>query len=556
MPIQSYTGPFGREELKHLLRRTLFGATLEDLAFFEGQSLDQVINALLDVTNDTAPPIKAYSGGSLNNPDPTALDPQVAFGSTWVDTPRYGNTDEELTDLTAARIQSYMWWRTGLMVQQGRSIREKMVLFWYNQLPAQVFGIFNPRLSYEYDQLLRDGCLGSHRQLMYDVSISGSMLVFLNGYLNTAAAPDENYARELMELFTLGEGSGYTEMDVQEAARVLTGWTVREQDIDGTIVLPFTFFRQNQHDQGDKQFSAFFDNTVISGVSGAEGGPAELNALLAMIYAKEEVSLFLCREIYRFFVHGEIDATTESEVIVPLAEIFRANEGAPDQLRTVLRALLTSAHFFSPEIRTCMIMSPADLVIGALRNLQMPFPTPEQFEAQYRVWRDVYWLTSYAGQELLNPPNVAGWPAYYQFPSYDEVWLDSATYPARKNSLLGIIYTGFSTGNNLFQPQSRNLEFKVDLIALVDQFTDPMDPNILVAEAADLLMAVPISEDVRNQLKTNFLLLGQQSDFYWSDAYELYVNDPTTTDMTAQLVPSLLLWLFLDMAGAAETQLH
>jgi hypothetical protein len=556
MPIQSYTGPFGREELKHLLRRTQFGATLEDLAFFEGQSLDQVIDALLDVTNDTAPPIKAYSGGSLNNPDPTALDPQVAFGSTWVNTPRYGNTDEELTDLTAARIQSYMWWRTGLMVQQGRSIREKMVLFWYNQLPTQVFGIFNPRLSYEYDQLLRDGCLGNHRQLMYDVTISGSMLVFLNGYLNTAAAPDENYARELLELFTLGEGSGYTETDVQEAARVLTGWTVREQDIDGNIVLPFTFFRQNQHDQGDKQFSAFFNNTVISGVSGAEGGPAELNALLAMIYAKEEVSLFLCREIYRFFVHGEIDATTESEVIVPLAETFRANEGAPDQLRTVLRALLTSAHFFSPEIRTCMIMSPADLVIGALRNLQMPFPTPQQFEAQYRVWRDVYWLTSYAGQELLNPPNVAGWPAYYQFPSYDEVWLDSATYPARKNSLLGIIYTGFSTGNNLFQPQSRNLEFKVDLLALVDQFTNPMDPNSLVADAADLLMAVPISEAVRNQLKTNFLLLGQQSDFYWSDAYELYVNDPNTTDMTAQLVPSILLWLFLDMAGAAETQLH
>jgi hypothetical protein len=556
MPIQSYTGPFGREELKHLLRRTLFGATLEDLAFFEGQTLDQVIDVLLDVTNDTAPPIKAYSGGSLNNPDPDALDPQVAFGSTWVDTPRYGNTDEELTDLTGARIQSYMWWRTGLMVQQGRSVREKMVLFWFNQLPTQVFGIFNPRLSYEYDQLLRDGCLGNHRQLMYDVTISGSMLVFLNGYLNTAAAPDENYARELMELFTLGEGSGYTETDVQEAARVLTGWTVREQDIDGNIVLPFTFFRQNQHDQGDKQFSAFFNNTVISGVSGPEGGPAELNALLAMIYAKEEVSLFLCREIYRFFVHGEIDATTESEVIVPLAEIFRANQGAPDQLRTVLRALLTSAHFFSPEIRTCMIMSPADLVIGALRNLQMPFPTAQQFEAQYRVWRDVYWLVSYAGQELLNPPNVAGWPAYYQFPSYDEVWLDSATYPARKNSLLGIIYTGFSTGNNLFQPQSRNLEFKVDLLALVDQFTNPMDPNSLVADAADLMMAVPISEAVRNQLKTNFLLLGQQSDFYWSDAYELYVNDPNTTDMTAQLVPSLLLWLFLDMAGAAETQLH
>jgi len=538
------------------LRRTLFGATLDDLAFFEGQSLDQVIDALLDVTNDTVPPIKAYTGGPVNNPDPNAVDPLVPFGSTWVDTPRYGTTDDELTELTVARLQSFMFWHTGLMVHQGRSIREKMVLFWYNQLPAQIFGIFNPRLSYDYDQLLRTQCLGNHRQFMYDVTISGSMLVFLNGYLNTAGAPDENYARELMELFTLGEGSGYTEEDVQAAARVLTGWTVREQDTDGNIVLPFIQFRPNQHDTGDKTFSSFFNNAVISGQTGAAGGPAELNALLDMIYAKEEVSLFLCREIYRFFVHGEIDAATESAVIVPLAEIFRANQDAPDQLRIVFRALLTSAHFFSPEIRACMIMSPADLVIGALRKLEMPFPTPDQFEAQYRVWRDVYWLTGYAGQELLNPPNVAGWPAYHQFPSYDDVWLDTATYPARNNSLLGILYTGFSTPNNLFQPQSRNLEFKVDLINLVGQFNDPMNPNTLVADAADLLMAIPLSETVRNQLKTNFLLLGQQSDFYWSDAYELFVNDPNTTNMTAQLVPTILLWLFLDMAGAAETQLH
>jgi hypothetical protein len=186
----------------------------------------------------------------------------------------------------------------------------------------------------------------------------------------------------------------------------------------------------------------------------------------------------------------------------------------------------------------------------------MPQPTPQQFEAQYRVWRDIYWLTAYCGQELLNPPNVAGWSAYYQFPSYDDIWLDTATYPARNFSLQGILYTGFSTPNNLYQVESRNLLFKVDLVQLVGQFNNAMDPNVVVAEAAELLMAVPISTAVRNQLKTSYLLLGQQSDFYWSDAYELYVNDPNTTDMTAQLVPSLLLWLFLDMSGAAETQLH
>lgn len=555
MPLTPYTGPFGRPQLQHLLRRTLFGCSNADLAHFSGQSLDQVIDALLAVAPETSVPLKTYWALTGGQPDPNALDPQVPFGQTWVDTPRYGD-DVALAELTSARVQSFMWWRTGLLTGQDRTIREKMALFWYNHMPNEVFQVFNPRLSWEYDQLLRGQCLGNFRQLIHDVTISGSMLIYLNGYLNTAAAPDENYARELFELFTLGEGSGYTEADVQAAARVLTGWTVRETDQLGDIVLPYVAFRATQHVTADKQFSAFFSNTVIQGQSGPAAGETELNALLDMIMAKQEVSRFICREIYRFFVHGEIDAATEAGVIEPLAEIFRNTQGAPDQLRTVMRALLTSDHFFSPQIRACMIMSPADLVVGSIRKLGIPMPGAATVEAQYHVWRDVYWLTAYAGQELLSPPNVAGWPAYHQFPSYDDIWLDTATYPARNNSLLGLIYTGFSTPANLYQPESRNLLFKADLVALVGQFSDPMNPNTLVSDAAELMLAVPVSTLVRTQLKIAYLLLGQINDIYWTDAYELYIADPNTTNMTAQLVPSMLLYLFLDLAKAAETQMH
>lgn len=555
MPITPYTGPFGRPELTHLLRRTLFGCSSADLVHFNGQSLDQVIDALLTFTNDTTPPVKTYWRLNGTTPDPNLLDPLVPWGSTWIDTVRSGS-QTEITDLSGARVQSYMWWRAGLMVHQQRTMREKLVLFWFNHMPTQVFQVFNPRLSYEYDQLLRDQCLGNFRQLIHDVSISGAMLIYLNGFLNTASAPDENFARELMELFTLGEGSGYTEEDVQAAARVLTGWTVREADALGDPVLPFVTFRATQHVTADKQFSAFFNNTLITGQSGAAAGEAELNALLDMICANDTVSRFICRELYRFFVHGEIDANTETTVIEPLAELFRDNAGAPDQLRIVVRALLTSEHFFDASIRACMIMSPADLVIGSLRKLDAPMPTPAQLEAQYRVWRDVYYLIAYSGQDILNPPNVAGWPAYHQFPQYDNIWMDTATYPARNFTVQGILYTGFSTPNNLYQLESRNLQFKPDLLEVVAQFNDPTDPNLLVADAAELLFAVPVSAGVRGQLKTNYLLLGQMNDTYWSDAYELYVSDPGTTNMTAQLVPSLLLWLFLDMAGAAETQMH
>ncbi|HRD54584.1 MAG TPA: DUF1800 domain-containing protein [Flavobacteriales bacterium] len=556
MPLTPYTGPFGRPQLQHLLRRTLFGCSNADLAHFQGQTLSQVVNALLTVTNDITPPLKAYWALNGSNPDPNALDPQVPFGQTWVDTVRYGATETELADLTSARLQSFLWWRTGLMVHQQRNIRERMTLFWHNHMPTEYGVIFNPRLTYVYDQMLRTQCLGNFRTLIHDITIDGAMLVYLNGYLNTAAAPDENYARELLELFTVGEGSGYTEEDVQAAARVLTGWTVRETDALGDIVIPFVAYRPTQHVTADKQFSAFFNNTVIQGQSGQAGGEAELNALLDMIMATQQVSRFICRELYRFFVHGQIDAATETNVIEPLAEIFRDNAGAPDQMRIVMQALLTSDHFFSADVRSCMIMSPADWVVGALRKLDMPMPTPAQLEAQYMVWRDVYFLMAYCGQQIHQPPNVAGWSAYYQFPAYDDLWLDTATYPARNNTLQAIMYVGFSTPAGTYQPQSANLEFKVDFVAVVGQFTDPYNPNTLVSDAVELLFAVPVGLLVRTQLKVGYLLLGQVSDFYWTDAYELYVQDPNTTDMTAQLVPTLLQLLFLDMSKAAETQMH
>ena len=552
MPLQPYTGTFGREELRHLLRRSLFGCTNADLAQFQGGSLTQVVDALLNFTNDTTPPIKTYWELNGTTPDPSLVDPAVSFGSTWINTPLPTNP---VVDPSIFRIVSWAYWRTGLMVQQQRTLREKLSLFWFNTMPVQASEVLVPKFLYDYDQLLRTNCKGNFRTLVRQMSTSGSMLIYLNGTFNNVAQPDENFARELMELFTLGEGSGYTEADVQAAARVLTGWIVRLDD-NGVPIVPDTLFLSFLHDTGNKQFSAYFNNTVIQGQAGANGGSLELNALLDMILAKDECGIHICRELYRFFVKGDIDAATEQDVIEPLAELFRSTMAAPNQMEQVVRALLTSENFFSTEVRACMIKSPVDLALGAIRQLDLPFPTPAQFEAQYRIWGDIYGLVSYAGQELVNPPNVAGWQAYYQFPQFDKIWLDTATFPNRNNTLLSVAYVGAATGNDLYQVQSRNLSFKVDPLNVVAQFTNPYDPNTLIADAAELLFATPISAAVQQQLKTNYLLLGQANDFYWSDAYEIYVQDPNTTDQTAMLVPNILLALFVDMVQAAENHLH
>lgn len=552
MPLQPYTGPFGRPELAHLLRRTLFGCRPSDLDHFNGMTVAQVVDELLTFTNDAQPPLKAYSlPDNNNNPDPDLIDPDVPFGSTWVNTPRDPNEGPTVTN---ARIQSWAGWWMGLMVGQDRTLREKLTLFWHNHMPTQVSVVFNSEALYAMNQLLRDQCKGNFRQMIHDVTLCPGMLYYLNGYLNVAAAPDENYGRELMELFTLGEGSGYTESDVQAAARVLTGWTVIEQS-GGVPVLPQTIFLPFNHTQTDKQFSSFFNNTVITGQGGPGAGEAELNALLDMIVGKDECSLFICREIYRFFVHGAIDSTVETNVIQPLAQIFRDNIGAPDQLRTVFAALFTSDHFFSADVRACMIKSPADLIHGELRLFNMPMPDDGMIEAQYFAWRTLYSLIDYSGQSVADPPNVAGWPAYYLYPSYDDLWLDTGTFPARNSSLLGITYTGFTTPANTVQPQSADLTFAFDPVDFVLHFDTPEDPNALIDQLAEFLFAVPISSTVKAGLKVQYLLFGQGADHYWTDAFTTYVNDPNTTDMAAQLVPSILKWLIGTMQQAAEHHL-
>ncbi|MCB0786288.1 MAG: DUF1800 domain-containing protein [Flavobacteriales bacterium] len=547
MPLTPYTGPFGRPELHHLLRRTLFGVGRADLDHFAGMNLQQVVDELLTFTNNTTPPVKTYH----QNLDPNSIDPDVPFGTTWTTVPRQVGLNPEPSPFR--RENFHRWWM-GQIIDQERNLREKMVVFWHASIATQATVVQLAEPVYYMNQLLRNECLGNYRQLMYDVTVDPAMLIYLNGFLNNAFAPDENYARELMELFTLGEGSGYTESDVQTAARVLTGWTILLESL-GQPIIPETTFIPFLHDTSDKQFGPFFNNTTITGQTGPNAGANELNALLDMIFAKEEVSLHICRKLYRFFVHGEIDADAETNVIEPLAEIFRNNSGQPDQLRIVMEALLTCDHFFSNDVRACMVTTPIDFGVGTLRALDMPLPDASVYEAQYRVWGDTYYAIAYAGMALGEPPNVAGWPAYHQFPQYDEMWMDSASYAARKLIYEAVTYVGFSTPMNMVTPQSQNLQFKIDLVALTQTFSDPSDPNVLIDDAAELLFGVPISQSVKDQLKTNYLLFGQQSDTYWTFAYNTYVADPNTTDLTAQLVPFILLSLFLDMQGAAEHHL-
>ncbi len=545
--VKPYSGTFGKNELIHLLRRTLFGVSPSDLKFFEGKSLNEVVDYLLDISpSPPAPPIRAYQGRAL-----TTFDSSVPFGETWVNTKPL---DTEQSP-NGARRGSYKQWWIQLMANQNRNLREKMVLFWHNHLVTDTNDTVDiPTLAYRYNVLLRSNCIGNFRKLMYDITIDGAMLRYLNGEKNTASAPDENYGRELQELFCVGKGkdSKYTEEDVKAAARVLTGWSISYNDNWNVL------FRPGRHDAKEKQFSEFYGNKIIKGDATTNGGANELNELLNMIFANSETANFMARKFFTFFVYYDINNDVESNLILPLADLFRSSNY---EVKPLLKALFTSEWFFKPEYRGAMIKSPVDYTIGMARQMEIPWPSdPLAFEARYYFAGQLYNSINAQGQEIGDPPNVAGWPAYYQTPSFYEIWVDTATYPPRLTLNDVLVVKNYNTGNanstNWVNAESKSKIFKIDPVSFVAKLTDPTNPNQLIDDLVFYFYGVAISKAIKDSLKLTFLLRGQSSDYYWTDAYNNYINNPNNPNADGKQVPKQLQDLIGYLFSAAEYHLH
>lgn len=491
-----YTGTWGRTQVIHLLRRTMFGAAENDIQHFLGKSISDAVDELLtSPSTQPSPPINNYN-------TPSSTDPNVAAGQTWVNAPDDPNFGGK------RRYSLKAWW-TGQMINQGRSIHEKMVLFWHNHFATESNLYASPIAMYKQQQLLRNDALGNFKQMTRDITLDTAMLVYLNGYLNTKNAPDENYGRELQELFTLGKGpnSQYTESDVKEAAKVLTGWRVNRNTST-------TYFDANKHDTSNKTFSSFYNNTVITGKSGATAGDDELDALLSMIFNKEEVSKFMVRKLYKWFVYYDIDSTTETNVIEPLAQIFRQNNY---DIKPVLLALFKSEHFYDPANMGALIKSPIDFSVGICRQFNVKFPDATDYVNQYYMWQTVYSTFVIMQQDLGDPPSVSGWPAYYQVPGFHELWINSDTLPKRNQISDVLAYVGFKrSGFTLI----------IDPIEAAKLTSKPEDPNVLVKELSEYLHTLPISKTSSDTYKISTLLSGQNSDHYWQDAWNLYLADP------------------------------
>jgi uncharacterized protein (DUF1800 family) len=281
------------------------------------------------------------------------------------------------------------WWVQEMLATPS-PLTERMTLFWHNHFVSAQQKVRIARLMYRQNVTLREYAVGNFGAFLHAIAKDPAMIVYLDSVQNRKGAPNENFAREVMELFTLGEGH-YTEQDVKEAARALTGWSLERET--GEFV-----FRPRLHDDGTK---------VVLGKSGPFDGDAVLDILLA----RPETAEFITTKLWREFVSPDPD---KAEV----ARIARRLRESNYDIKVALRELLTGEAFYAPENRGVLVKSPIELVVGTLRQLDINPGTTLPFAV----------AAAGMGQNLMSPPNVKGWPG-------GETWINTTTLLARKQYL-------------------------------------------------------------------------------------------------------------------------
>lgn len=493
--LEPYSGEWTMATAAHLLRRTTFGPIYQSIKEAETNGLELTVSALLAESPMPPLPINFNNQNDLNTP----------IGETWIGKPN----DPTVQNLNSSRNSSLNGWQMGLFNEGGVSIREKLVLFWHNHFVTS--GIFLAAYNYHYLDIIRRNATGNFRTLAEEITISPSMLLYLNGNENTREAPNENYSRELLELFTIGKGdaagpgdyTNYTEDDVIALAKSLTGW--RSRNIEG---VPESVFIPNRHDTSDKQLSNRFNNVVIQ-----DGGEDEYKNVIGIILQQDETARYICKRLYIWFVGSNIDTNVESNVIEPMAALMRDNNY---DVKPVLEALLKSEHFYDASIRGCMMNHPIDFFFKLFNSFEIIIP--DNILSKYRVWTGIYRKLLTLDMVVLSHPSVAGWKAFYQGPQYYDMWANSVSLPIREGIINDLL-----KGTMVAQQSIR-----IDTLTVVSKLANPYDPNELINDLSNLLFPFPISTNQVEHLK-NVLIPGLP-DFEWSVEYGEHIGDPEDDD--------------------------
>ena len=424
LSLTPYAQPLTAKTAAHLLRRATFGPTQAEITAFTGLTAQQAVQQLIsNAVYDPPPPV------DLDENRPTAGQPYINLPC---------NNDRIFPLGHYLRL----WW-LGLMSSQTTppTLLEKLALFWQNHFVTTRTVVEDYRFLYRYIQLVRHSALGNFKTFVQDITKDPAMLRFLNGAENQVGKPNENYGRELQELFTVGAvdlngNKNYTEDDVKAAAKVLTGWGYTNLNNAGSTTVSATF-TDSLHDSTNKTFSAHYNNTVIVGRAVSSpgtmsAGEAELAELVAMLLAHPNCGLFICRKLYRWYVNPNVTPDAEANVIVPLAAFFvsSANNFA---IEPVVTKLLTSQAFFDADNAGAIVKSPADLVVGAMRFFNQPVPDASTDYSAFQKYADfIYYQMNDMQMGLVDQLSVFGYEPYYQT-GFSRLWINTTTLGIRSS---------------------------------------------------------------------------------------------------------------------------
>ena len=416
--VPSASKPWNEHRIAHLYNRIGFGASFQQIKSGLLLSPEELIDQLLDTAAGIGAPVPPYWAFWTSHEYDLNPDPNLIF-----------------THRESLRRQ----WLSAML---DESIQAKMALFWHNHFVTELSVFECNAYLWEYYSLLHQHAFGNFRQFTIEVGKSGAMLTYLNGNLNIAGNPNENYARELMELFTMGEGNGYTQQDIVEMSKALTGWQARK-DVCAT-----PFFDPGLHDDGQK---TIFDISDQFGFEAAHD--------IIFVERGTQVAQFICAKLYRYFLQQDID----THVVESLAQTFIDNNW---ELLPVIKRLLKSALFFEDELMNTQIRMPLETLNNLIiSNGLKASDVPENWLNSMFFW------SSQLGQELFNPPNVSGWKGHHN-------WINESTLTGR-----------WSYASSLVQLFGNNQNAREKLRALAKELSNnSRDPEMITALLAEFYL--------------------------------------------------------------------
>jgi uncharacterized protein (DUF1800 family) len=593
--LDPYIGNLDNRLAKHLLRRACFHYSKDALNEAIGKTAGEVIASISverSVTWEWPYDVVQYNG---SNPSCSSL----ADGN-WLNIPDWHLSKYPCGQSRKRAMVAGWWWYNAF---NRLNITDKLTWFLFTTFTiSKDDGSGKSAHFFDYLNLVQYYSDKSVKDLAKKISYDAAMSYYLDNKDNNKNNPNENYAREFLELFTIGKGpqiaegdyTNYTEHDVVMAAKVFSGIkpSFDRDRYDSDVVIspyypngiPAGYVSTYKHDPNDKTFSHAFDNQTISGGNNSDAARKEVNAFVDMVFDKQETAKNYVRKLYRMYVRSEWSDEVEQDIITPLALQLSQNGY---NIIGVLKTLLESKHFFdlddsdqTNENIGGMVKNPLQHVneLMMLLNISIPNaaatppPLDEKLNKQevfnfYRFWKQFVHdsCLKSSGMQIFAPNTVAGYAADYQAPLYDRAWFNSNTIIARYNLITSFIGNGttYSDGlgngidliigkitNNNGNTYFKRIWTQFDTVTFVDtNFDSVHNPVTLINDIADLLYCEAI-DDSRVAYFKSFLVNEGEPDYYWEYAWYDYKSSGDDTQVKLRLNQ-----LIIKMINAAEFQL-